>query len=121
MPNEKQFLTEFPGPNGKNYPVGLNHRVNFGKISGSLELPYLVAVEELYKMIKDEGLLIRHFATPGIENFVRISIGSKKLELTEFLEKYSQSLTITKQFPWNTKAAILKSLNISLSNAKKKI
>ena len=29
-------------------------------------------------MIKDEGLLIRHFATPGIENFVRISIGSKK-------------------------------------------
>lgn len=37
-----------------------------------------ISGEELYKMIKDEGLLIRHFATPGIENFVRISIGSKE-------------------------------------------
>ena len=37
-----------------------------------------ISGEELYKMIKDEGLLIRHFATLGIENFVRISIGSKK-------------------------------------------
>lgn len=37
-----------------------------------------ISGEELYKMIKDEGFLIRHFATPGIENFVRISIGSKE-------------------------------------------
>ena len=37
-----------------------------------------ISGEELYKMIKNEGLLIRHFATPGIENFVRISIGSKE-------------------------------------------
>lgn len=37
-----------------------------------------ISGEELYKLIKDEGFLIRHFATPGIENFVRISIGSKE-------------------------------------------
>ena len=32
--------------------------------------------EELYKKIKAEGLLIRHFSTPGIEEFVRITIGT---------------------------------------------
>jgi len=35
-----------------------------------------VAGEDLYKKIKAEGLLIRHFNTPGIEDFVRISIGT---------------------------------------------
>ncbi|MCR4736181.1 MAG: histidinol-phosphate transaminase [Treponema sp.] len=33
--------------------------------------------EELYKGIKKEGLLIRHFKTPGIEDFVRITIGTE--------------------------------------------
>ncbi len=57
MPNEKPFLTEFKGPNGKNYPVGLNNRVNFGKISGSLELPYLVAVQtKSFKWFIDNGI-----------------------------------------------------------------
>jgi len=31
---------------------------------------------DLYKKIKEQGLLIRHFATPGIEDFVRITIGT---------------------------------------------
>lgn len=35
-----------------------------------------ISGEELYKKIKAEGLLIRHFATPGIEDFVRITIGT---------------------------------------------
>ncbi len=57
MPNENKFLTEFPGPSGKNYPVGLNNRVNFGKISGSLELPYLVAVQtKSFKWFKETGI-----------------------------------------------------------------
>ncbi len=34
--------------------------------------------DELYKGIKAEGLLIRHFSTPGIEEFVRITIGTKE-------------------------------------------
>ncbi len=31
---------------------------------------------DLYKKIRDQGILIRHFATAGIEDFVRISIGT---------------------------------------------
>ncbi|MCQ2575101.1 MAG: histidinol-phosphate transaminase [Treponema sp.] len=31
---------------------------------------------ELYKKIKSEGILIRHFSTPGIEDFVRITVGT---------------------------------------------
>ena len=31
---------------------------------------------DLYKKIKEQGLLIRHFATPGIEDFVRRTIGT---------------------------------------------
>jgi len=32
---------------------------------------------DIYKRIKEEGILIRHFNTAGIEDFVRISIGTK--------------------------------------------
>ena len=35
-----------------------------------------IAGEQLYKKIKEEGILIRHFKTSGIEDFVRISIGT---------------------------------------------
>ncbi len=31
---------------------------------------------ELYTKIKEQGILIRHFKTPGIEDFVRITIGT---------------------------------------------
>ena len=32
--------------------------------------------DELYQKVKQQGLLIRHFATKGIEDFVRITIGT---------------------------------------------
>ena len=32
--------------------------------------------KEVYRRIKDAGILVRHFNTPGIENFVRITIGT---------------------------------------------
>lgn len=35
-----------------------------------------ISGDDLYKAIKAEGLLIRHFSTPGIEDFVRITIGT---------------------------------------------
>ena len=37
-----------------------------------------IAGDELYRRIKAEGLLIRHFNTKGIEDFVRITIGTKE-------------------------------------------
>jgi histidinol-phosphate aminotransferase len=36
-----------------------------------------VSGRAIYEAIRDEGILIRHFATPGIEDFVRITIGTK--------------------------------------------
>ncbi len=48
-----------------------------------------IAGEDLYRGIKAEGLLIRHFKTPGIEDFVRITIGTKEqmAELRKAFEK----------------------------------
>lgn len=34
--------------------------------------------EKIYQTVKKAGILIRHFSTPGIEQFVRISIGTKE-------------------------------------------
>ena len=32
--------------------------------------------EEAYKKIKEDGILVRHFATPGIEEYLRITVGT---------------------------------------------
>ena len=46
--------------------------------------------EVVYQKIKQEGILVRHFNTPGIENFVRISIGTK-----EQMDKLDKVLNMT--------------------------
>ena len=45
---------------------------------------------ELYQKIKANGILVRHFATKGIEDYVRITIGTKQ-EMNE-LKKIIQNL-----------------------------
>ena len=35
-----------------------------------------VRAEETYRKIKEAGILVRHFSTPGIEDFLRITIGT---------------------------------------------
>lgn len=44
-----------------------------------------LAGSDIYKAVKNEGILIRHFSTSGIEDFVRISIGTKE-EMTSLKE-----------------------------------
>ncbi|MCQ2592589.1 MAG: aminotransferase class I/II-fold pyridoxal phosphate-dependent enzyme, partial [Treponema sp.] len=47
---------------------------------------------DLYKAIKEEGLLIRHFNTPGIEDFVRITIGTKE-QMAELRKAFNKVLS----------------------------
>ncbi|MBQ5999517.1 MAG: histidinol-phosphate transaminase [Treponema sp.] len=37
-----------------------------------------VTGEEVYRLIKQDGILVRHFSTKGIEDYVRITIGTKE-------------------------------------------
>lgn len=42
--------------------------------------------KEIYRILKDKGILVRHFMQEGIQNFLRISMGTNE-EMEEFLEK----------------------------------
>ena len=48
-----------------------------------------ISGDVLYKKVKEEGILIRHFDTKGIDDFVRITIGTKEqmLKLKNIFEK----------------------------------
>ena len=46
--------------------------------------------DAIYQSVKKAGILIRHFSTPGIEDFVRISIGTK--EQMDMLKKVMEEL-----------------------------
>ncbi len=47
--------------------------------------------DELYQKIKQQGLLIRHFATKGIEDFVRITIGTPE-QMAELKKAFEEVL-----------------------------
>jgi histidinol-phosphate aminotransferase len=34
--------------------------------------------QEIYSRLKEQGILVRHFTNPGIEDYVRISIGTEE-------------------------------------------
>lgn len=56
-----------------------------------------ISGDELYQKVKAQGLLIRHFNTPGIEDFVRITIGTPEQmsELRKAIEEILRSLALS--------------------------
>ena len=67
--NERNLLTEFL--RSKNWFV-IESKTNFifAKKNG-------MGGTSIYEAVKKAGILIRHFDTPGIDDFVRITIGTK--------------------------------------------
>ncbi|MGG0669756.1 histidinol-phosphate transaminase [Sporosarcina koreensis] len=51
------------------------------------------AASELYVQLKEEGILVRHFNQPDINNYLRISIGTDE-QMDCLLEKLEQILTL---------------------------
>lgn len=49
-----------------------------------------VSGEQVYQKIKKEGILVRHFSTKGIEDYVRITIGTK--EQMDALKKVMEAI-----------------------------
>lgn len=49
-----------------------------------------VSGEQVYQKIKKEGILVRHFSTKGIEDYVRITIGTK--EQMDVLKKVMEAI-----------------------------
>ena len=86
MPLEKNFIpmTDYKDPEGKPYPVGVNGRLDFSKISGRLDLPYLVEIQtESYKWFLEKGLdevLRECFPIANYSNTLFIDYVSCRLE-----------------------------------------
>ena len=56
-----------------------------------------ISGDELYQKVKAQGLLIRHFNTPGIEEFVRITVGTAEQMsgLKKIFEEILRSLALS--------------------------
>lgn len=52
------------------------------------------AASDLYMRLKEEGILVRHFNQPGIENYLRISIGTDE-QMDCLLRKLEQLLAVS--------------------------
>jgi len=67
---ERQTFTEFLREKGF-FVIDSKTNFVFAKKAG-------LSGESIYQAVKKEGILIRHFNTKGIEDFVRITIGTKE-------------------------------------------
>ena len=47
--------------------------------------------KELYLKLKENGVLVRHFDSPRISEYIRITIGSEE-QMQKFIEKVSKIL-----------------------------
>ena len=67
---ERESFQEFLKENGWEY---IPSKTNFVLVRNPS-----VGGEEVYRRIKEEGILVRHFSTKGLEDYVRITIGTKE-------------------------------------------
>ena len=109
MPAEDNFIpfTEYNDPEGRPYPVGVNGRIDFSKISGRLDLPYLVEIQtKSYQWFLDKGIddvLKEVFPIANYANTLFIDYVSCRLEEPKYtpLEckagdlNYSSKLKVT--------------------------
>jgi len=83
MAQEEKFITSY-----KNYKAGLNDRIDFSKISGTLPLPYLVEIQtDSYKWFKETGINEVLKETFPIENYsgtIAINYVSCRFEKPEY-------------------------------------
>ena len=97
MPAEDNFIpfTEYCDPEGHPYPVGVNGRIDFSKISGRLELPYLVEIQtKSYQW----------FLEKGIDEILKESFPIANNNETLFLDYVSCRLEEPKYTPLECKA-----------------
>ena len=67
---ERETFQNFLSEKGSEY---IPSRTNFVLVRNPK-----VSGEQVYQKIKKEGILVRHFSTKGIEDYVRITIGTKE-------------------------------------------
>ena len=92
MPNEEndKFIpnTDYKNPDGENYPVGVNGRLDFSKISGRLSLPNLVEVQtDSYSWFLQTGIdsvLKEIFPIPNYSNSLDLKYVSCRLEAPKY-------------------------------------
>ena len=70
LAEERESFQEFLKENGWEY---IPSKTNFVLVRNPS-----VGGEEVYRRIKEDGILVRHFSTKGIEDYVRITIGTKE-------------------------------------------
>ncbi len=80
---ERESLTEFLKERGW-FVIPSSTNFIFAKKDG-------LSGKKIYETVKEAGVLIRHFSTPGIEDFVRITIGTH--EQMEILKKIFLTLS----------------------------
>ena len=77
MPEQDNIIpfTHYAGPDGKDYPVGINGRIDFSKISGHLDLPNLVEIQtDSYQWLIDKGIdeVFKEIFLDKIENPIQL-------------------------------------------------
>ena len=86
MPQEDNFIpnTDYKNPSGESYPVGVNGRIDFSKISGNLALPNLVEIQtDSYQQFLEKGIdevLADAFPIPNYNKDMFVEYVSKRFE-----------------------------------------